>query len=246
MSVRSVLFLLVLLTCCRDISVLAAIGDTCITFADCADVNDAVCVNQVCTCISSYVPDSGLTHCLPKVGLGESCAESIQCEDLVQAECVLNTCQCRSGFNYNGERCVGNSGLGEVCLLDSECVVPNDPKQETVWCFNRQCACRLGYKRDGNRCVIGGDCGQDSDCRDLANSYCDTPPEDRQQCECATGFVPVADNTKCLPIASDIGSGCEYDEQCSYKLGNAVCTNYRCECAAGSSLNVDNTCGPTE
>jgi len=46
-----------------------------------------------------------------EVGLGESCAESIQCEDLVQAECVLNTCQCRSGFNYNGERCVGNSGM---------------------------------------------------------------------------------------------------------------------------------------
>ena len=49
-----------------------------------------------------------------EVGHGESCAESIQCEDLVQAECLLNTCQCRSGFNYNGERFVGNSGMYNV------------------------------------------------------------------------------------------------------------------------------------
>ena len=42
-----------------------------------------------------------------------------------------------------------------------------------------------------------------------------------------------------LPVAS----GCEYDEQCSHKLENAVCTNYHCGCAAGTSLNEDNTCG---
>jgi hypothetical protein len=46
-----------------------------------------------------------------------------------------------------------------------------------------------------------------------------------------------------VTVAHEIGSGCEYDEQCSSKLGKAVCTNNQCRCAAGTSLKADNTCG---
>jgi hypothetical protein len=47
----------------------------------------------------------------------------------------------------------------------------------------------------------------------------------------------------CVTVATHIGSGCEYDEQCSYKLGKAVCERNQCKCAEGTSLKDDNTCG---
>ena len=46
-----------------------------------------------------------------------------------------------------------------------------------------------------------------------------------------------------VTVANTLGSGCEYDEQCSYNLGEAVCTNKQCKCAEGTSLRNDNTCG---
>jgi hypothetical protein len=45
-----------------------------------------------------------------------------------------------------------STGLGEKCERDTECIIPSDRKQETVWCYVRQCACKPGFKRDGNRC----------------------------------------------------------------------------------------------
>jgi hypothetical protein len=47
----------------------------------------------------------------------------------------------------------------------------------------------------------------------------------------------------CVTVANQIGSGCEYDEQCSHNLGKAVCSNYQCRCAEGTSLRDDTTCG---
>lgn len=47
--------------------------------------------------------------------------------------------------------------------------------------------------------VIGGDCTTDSDCKALENSYCDIRRKDRFQCACSSSFIPVGDNTKCLP-----------------------------------------------
>ena len=67
-------------------------------------------------CSDNPLHFNGMCIICIEVGHGESCAESIQCEDLVQAECLLNTCQCRSGFNYNAERCVGNSGIYKVYI----------------------------------------------------------------------------------------------------------------------------------
>jgi len=242
MSVISALCLLVVLTSYRDISVLAGIGDTCATTNDCT-LNNAVCVDQVCACNNDFVADSGSTQCLPKVGHGQSCLESIQCVDLLGAECVSNTCQCTSNFNFNGIRCVGNIALGQPCNRDAECVVPNDLRQETVWCFGGQCSCRNGFRREGDICVIGGDCTNDDDCRNLTNSRCDVRPRDRHQCECLPDHIPLQNNTRCLPIAPTIGSGCEFDEQCSRRLGTAVCTNNQCRCADGTRLTNNNTCG---
>lgn len=244
MSVRSALCLLVVLTCCRDISAQAGIGSACKKSEECDAVNDAACVNEVCACIGTHVPDpSSPTICLPKVNHGETCSVSIQCSYSIEAECVSNKCQCKSNFNYNGQRCVGNLGLGQPCGADSQCVVQNDLKQETVWCHNGLCICKNGFTIDGDRCVIGGDCITDADCIDLAESFCDTRQRDRAKCVCKEGHTPVGNNTKCLPIALQIGSGCEFDEQCSSKLGKAVCTNNQCRCAAGTSLKADNTCG---
>ena len=53
----------------------------------------------------------GMCFICIEVNHSESCTESIQCEDLIEAECVDGTCQCRSGFNFNGRRCVGNIGM---------------------------------------------------------------------------------------------------------------------------------------
>jgi len=243
MSVRSALCLLVVLTCYLDNSVLAAIGDACTTSDNCRPVNNTACVGGVCTCLTNFVADSGNTQCLPKVGHGESCSESTQCQDLVQAECLSNTCQCSVDFIYNGARCVGNIGLGQPCGRDVQCSVPGDLRQETVWCFGGQCSCRRGYRRDGARCVIGGDCTTNDECQDLENSLCDTRPRDRPQCACAPGFIPVANNTRCLPNVITIGGGCQFDEQCSRDLGTVGCINNQCGCVEGTSLKNDNTCG---
>ena len=45
-----------------------------------------------------------------------------------------------------------------------------------------------------------------------------------------------------VTVATDINGGCEYDEQCSAKLGKAVCKSKQCICAEGATLK-DNTCG---
>lgn len=244
MSVRSVLCLLVVLTCYRNISAQGGIGSTCTTSDDCNAVNDAACVNKVCVCLDSHVPHPlDNRRCLPKVKHDQTCSESIQCSYSAEAECVSGKCQCKSNFNYNGELCVGSVGLGQPCGRDSECVVPYDLKQERVWCRGSQCACRQGFRRDGDRCVIGGDCETNDDCNALGNSYCNIKVRDRYQCACNEGFLPAGNNTKCLPIANQIGSGCEYDEQCSHNLGKAVCSNYQCRCAEGTSLRDDTTCG---
>jgi hypothetical protein len=58
---------------------------------------------------------------------------------------------------------------------------------------------------------------------------------------CVTVYCKIKMSTF-VTVATDIGSECEYDEQCSQKLGHAVCTNYQCRCAEGASLN-NNTCG---
>jgi len=243
MSVRSALCLLVVLTCFLDNSVLAAIGGTCTTSENCRPVNDTACISGICVCIDSFVADSSNNQCLRKVGHGESCSESIQCIDLLQADCLSGTCQCVSSFTYNEQHCVGNIGLGQPCGGDAQCLVPRDPRQETVWCFNGQCACRGGYRRDDTRCVIGGDCTQDAECSNLLNSICDTRPRDRPQCTCAPTFIPVGNNTRCRQVVNTLGGGCDFDEECSSNLGRVVCINNQCRCAVGTSLQNDNTCG---
>jgi len=240
MSARSVLCLLVVLTCYLDNPVLAGIGDPCTTSDECRAVNDTACVNAVCTCVSGFV--SGVSQCLRTVGHGELCSESIQCQGLGLAECVSNTCQCSSSFIFNGARCVGNITLGQPCDRDAQCSVPGDLRQITVWCSGGQCNCRRGYRREGERCVIGGDCAVESDCQHLNNSFCDTRPRDRFQCACIAAHIPVGNNTRCLPTVNILGGGCEFTEQCSRDLGNVTCINNQCACTPGTTLQTDNTC----
>ena len=45
-----------------------------------------------------------------------------------------------------------------------------------------------------------------------------------------------------VTVATNIGSGCDFNEQCSANLGAAVCEGNQCRCAEGASLN-NNTCG---
>lgn len=50
-------------------------------------------------------------------------------------------------------------------------------------------------------------------------------------------YIPVT-------VVHEIGTGCDYNEQCSSKLGKAECRNNQCQCAEGATLNKeDNTCG---
>jgi hypothetical protein len=42
----------------------------------------------------------------------------------------------------------------------------------------------------------------------------------------------------------EIGSRCEYNEECSNNLGKAECINNQCQCVQGTSWNKDDgTCG---
>ncbi|KDR12466.1 hypothetical protein L798_13519 [Zootermopsis nevadensis] len=114
---------------------------------------------------------------------------------------------------------VSASALGENCVRDIECSLPDDLKQERVWCYSGQCSCKKGFIRDGDRCVIGGDCTSDQDCKDLENSLCNIMLRDRAKCTCRDSFVAAANTTLCLPLVHEIGTGCDYSEQCSPNLG---------------------------
>lgn len=241
MSVRRVLCVLVIIACYRNISAVG-IGERCNRTVDCFPQYETLCKSGLCSCLEGYVPKADSSGCNPTVKHGGKCEESVQCNYSNETVCQRGTCQCKTRFSYNGERCVGNITLGEVCDHDTECVAAHDLKQETVWCFNKQCSCKRGFKREEDRCVIGGDCTADSDCADLGNSMCNLLMRDRANCACTDGFIPVGNNTWCFPVVHELGTGCEYDEQCSYKLGQAVCIRHQCQCAVGASLTKDKTC----
>lgn len=239
MSLRRVLSVLVIITCYRNVSAVD-IGGKCEKTSDCVPENVAICVSGVCKCNSGYVPN--YNKCIRVANHDEKCEESVQCNYSDETVCREGTCQCTASFSYNGKRCVGNISIGSPCERDIECVVPYDLKQETVWCHNKICICKNGFKAEGNRCVIGGDCTDDAGCKDLGNSFCNTQKRDRYYCACVEGYLPVGNNTKCLPVVHELGTGCEYDEQCSKKLGQAVCIQNQCQCAEGASLTEDKTC----
>jgi hypothetical protein len=50
------------------------------------------------------------------VGHNQTCVESIQCTANlgIAAECTSSICQCRIGYPFNGQRCVGSTGMYKV------------------------------------------------------------------------------------------------------------------------------------
>jgi hypothetical protein len=46
-----------------------------------------------------------------------------------------------------------------------------------------------------------------------------------------------------VTVATRIGDGCQFDEQCTARLVRAVCANAQCRCAAGTTELNETTCG---
>ncbi|PSN37098.1 hypothetical protein C0J52_21566 [Blattella germanica] len=251
-----VLFVLVLITYCQYTLAQTVIGNACSKTSDCASTGAGrgyvICRDGACTCSDNAVPTFDSNQCITKVEHNGVCQESIQCSYSKVAECNNNhRCECKEGYKYNGNTCVGEKGLNSPCRSNEECIVEGDNLQRTVWCDNtRVCNCRSGYKRENERCVIGGDCKTDADCKTeanggLENSWCDIRPRNDQRfsCRCNSSFTPSANNTKCLPIVHELGSGCEDSAQCSAKLGDAYCSSQnQCRCVEGVQIK-NNICG---
>ncbi|XP_069686688.1 uncharacterized protein [Periplaneta americana] len=84
--------------------------------------------------------------------------------------------------------------------------------------------------------VVGGACSTDTDCSDVQNSLCDSSSK---TCKCLSDYIAVEENAKCFPVANTLSAGCEYNEQCTQKLGTAECKDYQCHCAPEAVLNAD-------
>ncbi|CAH1391899.1 unnamed protein product [Nezara viridula] len=125
--------------------------------------------------------------------------------------------------------------IGERCKYDDDCFVDNS------YCEMQQiCECKENFlpSEDGESCVamIGAHCHSKYDCTTLPNSIC---KEDK--CICERGFVPDAQQTKCLPTAQRIKDKCEHDFQCKERLGgNSYCFNEQCLCYPG--YHFENWC----
>ncbi|XP_069686689.1 prion-like-(Q/N-rich) domain-bearing protein 25 [Periplaneta americana] len=240
MLVKSVFTLLAVLACYSGASA-QGLGSTCTTDRDCTAINLAACVNNICACSGNFVAGPYNDKCLQKVEHAGVCEESIQCYYSEGTQCLNQRCVCKTGYNYNGQKCIGTLGLGDPCTADPDCRVSGDPNQDRVWCYNKQCACKRGYQRSGDRCIIGGDCTTDTDCADVENAFCDNRSRARFSCKCKEGYVGVANSTKCFKAADTLSAGCEYNEQCTQKLGKAECKNFQCQCTAGAKAKDDKT-----
>lgn len=104
--------------------------------------------DSVSFCVCPIIMNFNFNFCkFFKVSVSFSCSvylQGMECYYLVWTVRDMGTCWNTLIFF--------TTGLGDVCERDTECVVPDDLKQEMVWCWNKQCICKAGWKREDNRC----------------------------------------------------------------------------------------------
>ncbi|XP_059473770.1 tenascin-like [Neocloeon triangulifer] len=129
------------------------------------------------------------------------------------------------------------------CSNDSVCVDQFGPM---ALCDVEFCNCSQGaeFNSEEGKCVApitsfksDQSCQTDRDCR-MEDSRCRFG-----KCQCETDFIQSHDQTKCLPLAKEVGWGCEEDPQCTTKLSKTTeCRDFTCVCRPGTAINNLGAC----
>ncbi|KAJ9586492.1 hypothetical protein L9F63_019850, partial [Diploptera punctata] len=123
-----------------------------------------------------------------------------------------------------------NGGIGDPCILDSACQVPNS------YCGNRiSCSClpNFTYNTRTGSCEQD-ECNTDAECQTYDNTVCK-----ERYCVCGADYVASRnDNHTCL-LAAHYDQPCEEEHQC--QDSNTYCSHGTCQCKP-DSIRKQNTC----
>ena len=182
-------------------------------------------------------------YCFPQKKNQDPCTTDLECTRGIKGEavCSYNKCKCADGWVWDGSQClkVWNGDEYFKCTSDVQCKLSSlgalSRCKKNGWEGFGKCECSdqaLYFEHEDvsrpsfcmHKRLIGDECAADFECKAGIGeeSLCSFSSHGSRKCQCAQGFVPSENYSKCVKIWNgDQEFKCTTDDQCQHsRLGN--------------------------